>query len=432
MNFLQEIFSIKEGTDKKHTIEEISKGVTLKGYNIWILICSAILASIGLDTNSTAVIIGAMLISPLMSPILGVGLSICIHDKELLFRSFRNLAMAVVLSLGASVLFFLLTPLREATEELQSRTFPTLLDVFIALFGGVAGIVSVSRREQTTAIPGVAIATALMPPLCTAGYGIATLQWSYFLGAFYLFFINAVFISLATFLVAKYLNFQERKYIDERVDKMYSRWFAALAIIVLLPSVYFLYSVYKKESTKNKIQLLVIDKIQQGGNEILKWEVAASDSTNFVKVYHSGHAISSGEVASIDSALKKSGLENYYLKVFRVNLTKDEISSLSAETAKQVMNEIQLQAIKDKPLINFEDSLKMQSILPGAELKVAFPYIDTVTSGILMSLSNTGIRDTLPIFLYKTKRSLHTDQKDQLYQYLLTRTKKDTVVLLPF
>ena len=189
---------------------------------------------------------------------------------------------------------------------------------------------------------------------------------------------------------------------------------------------------YKKETTKNKIQLLVIDKIQQGGNEILKWEVAASDSLNFVKVYHSGNAISSGEIASIDSSLKKSGLKNYYLKVFRVNLTKDEISNLSAETAKQVMNEIQLQAIKDKPLIDFEDSLKQQSVLPGPELKIAFSYIDTVTSGILMSLSNTGIRDTLPIFFYKSKRSLHTDQKDQLYQYLLSRTKKDTVVLLPF
>lgn len=430
--FISDIFSIHEGTDRDKTIEAVSKGVSLKGYNIWILICSALLASIGLDTNSSAVIIGAMLISPLMSPILGVGLSICIHDKELLFRSFRNLAIAVVLSLAASVLFFLLTPLRDATDELRARTYPTLLDVLVALFGGIAGIISVSRSEQTSALPGVAIATALMPPLCTAGYGIATLQWSYFLGAFYLFFINAVFISLATFLVAKYLRFHEKEFINKRIQRVYSRWFAVLSIVVLIPSIYFLYTVYENESTKHKLQALVIDKIEKDGNEILKWEVAPTDSLTFVKVYHSGKAISSDEVNDIDSAFQQYGLKNYRLKVFRVNLTKDEISNLSAEAAKQVMNEIQLQAVKEKHNDDIIDSLIQASLSIGPELKIAFPYIDTVKNGILISLSNSDLQDTLPVFFYKSKRSLHTNQKEQLYQYFLSRTKQDTVVMLPF
>jgi uncharacterized hydrophobic protein (TIGR00271 family) len=432
MKFLRDIFSIKEGTDKEKTIEAISNGVTLKGYNIWILICSTMLASIGLDTNSSAVIIGAMLISPLMSPILGVGLSICIHDEKLLFRSFRNLAIAVVLSLTTSVLFFLATPLRDATEEIQARTYPTLLDVLVALFGGVAGIVSVSRTEKTNAIPGVAIATALMPPLCTAGYGIATAKWSFFLGAFYLFFINAVFISLATFLMAKYLRFHEKQFINKRIQKIYSRWFAALAVIVILPSIYFLYSVYKKNSTKNKIQLLVINQVQKSGNEILKWEVDVIDTLTYIKVYHSGNPIDSGRIKFIDSSLHQSGLSNYRLKMFRVNLTKDEISNLSAEAAKQVMNEIQFKAIKEKPQFDFEDSLKQNGLLTGPELKIAFPFLDTVTNGILMSLAKNNIQDTLPVFLYRSKRSLNNGQKDQLYQYLLARTKKDTVVMLRY
>ena len=431
MKFFHEKFSLQEGTDKENTIYAISNGVSLRGYNIWILICSALLASIGLDTNSSAVIIGAMLVSPLMSPILGVGLSIAIHDKELLFRSVRNLGIAVVLSLGASVLFFLLTPLTEATDEILARTYPTLLDVLVALFGGIAGIVSVSRSEKTSAIPGVAIATALMPPLCTAGYGIATAHWAYFFGAFYLFFINAVFISLATFLIAKYLHFHEKEYLDKRLQRLYSRWFAILAVVVILPSIYFLYTVYKKESTKNKIQALVFNTIEKAGNEILKWELSPTDSLIFIKVYHSGNPISADEIGSIDSALQKANLKEYRLKVFRVNLTKDEINHLTAETARQVMNEIQLQAIKEKTEADLADSVKLVAATIGNEIRIAFPVIDTITSGVLLTLSGNHIRDTIPIYFYKSKRGVSLKQKAQLYQYLLSRTNKDSVVLVP-
>ena len=431
MKFLHGIFNIQDGADREKTIDAISNGVKLRGYNFWLLICSTLLASIGLDTNSSAVIIGAMLISPLMSPILGVGLSIAVHDKELLFRSVRILSLAVVLSLATSVLFFLLTPLRDATEEIQTRIYPTLLDVLVALFGGIAGIVSVSRKDATIAIPGVAIATALMPPLCTAGYGIATLRWSYFFGAFYLFFINAVFISLATFLIAKFLRFHEKELINKRLQRLYSRWFAVLSVLVILPSIYILYTVYKSEWTKRKLQSLVVDTIQKNGNEILKWELNPTDSVTYIKIYHSGNAIGSQQVDSINNQLKNASLGAYKVKLFRVNLTKDEISNLSAETAKQVMNELQLQAIKEKPGFDFEDSLKRSSIIMGPELRIAFPYIDTVESGIMMSLASNRIRDTLPIFFYKSKRNLNPTQKKQLYQYLVSRTGKDTIVMSP-
>src|SRR5664279_1089280 len=219
--YFQNILNIRENTDFEKTRSAISEGVSLRGYNLWILICSTVLASIGLDTNSTAVIIGAMLISPLMSPILGVGLSLAINDKQLLFRSLGDLFLAVLISLAVSILYFFLSPLGEPTPELQARTFPTLLDVLIALFGGIAGIVSISRHDQTNAIPGVAIATALMPPLCTAGFGLATLNWDYFFGAFYLFFINAVFISLATYLIARYLHFPEKEFTDLKRSRQY-------------------------------------------------------------------------------------------------------------------------------------------------------------------------------------------------------------------
>ena len=194
-----DIVNLRDSTDTKGTIDSIRQGTAIKGYNLWILACGAMLASIGLDLNSVAVIIGAMLISPLMSPILGIGLAFGINDREHLFMALQNFTIAVAASLGVSTLYFALSPFEGAPgPEIMSRTMPTVLDVLIALFGGTAGIVAISRKEKTNAIPGVAIATALMPPICTAGYGLANYEWSIFLGALYLFFINAVFISLST------------------------------------------------------------------------------------------------------------------------------------------------------------------------------------------------------------------------------------------
>src|SRR4051812_37611608 len=264
--YLEKVLDLRATSDFEKAKTTISEGVDLRGYNLWILLCAALLASLGLDTNSTAVIIGAMLISPLMSPILGVGISVAMLDRALLGKSLRNLALAVIISLFASVLYFTLTPLGEVTPELQARTFPTLLDVLVALFGGIAGIISISRRDQTNAIPGVAIATALMPPLCTAGFGIATKHWNYFLGAFYLFFINAVFISLTTYVVSKYLHFPTGNFVHKELERKYSRWFTTISLIVLTPSIYFLYSVYQEEVIKKEINTLVIAPIKKQGN----------------------------------------------------------------------------------------------------------------------------------------------------------------------
>ena len=213
MNWIQRIFNIRTGTDYDKTHAAVTENIGIKGANVWLMICSALLASIGLDTNSTAVIIGAMLISPLMSPILGVGYSIGVHDKEIFLRAVRNLAYATFFSLLTAFLYFLITPLGQPTSEILARTKPTLLDIGVAFFGGVAGIVSLSRKESTIALPGVAIATALMPPLCVAGFGLATGRWEIFGGAFYLFFINAAFIAWSTFLIVKLLQFPIKSYI---------------------------------------------------------------------------------------------------------------------------------------------------------------------------------------------------------------------------
>lgn len=190
----------KSMEDEQLTVESIRNGVEFRGANLWILVFATFIASLGLNVNSTAVIIGAMLISPLMGPIMGVGLAIGINDFELMKRSLKSYFIATVFSVTTATIYFAFTPLDEVQSELLARTSPTIYDVFIALVGGLAGIVAVATKEKGNVIPGVAIATALMPPLCTAGFGLATGNLLYFLGAFYLYFINSVFISLATFL----------------------------------------------------------------------------------------------------------------------------------------------------------------------------------------------------------------------------------------
>src|SRR5210317_1122130 len=222
--FLHEVLNIRDDTDKESTIENIIGNISMKGHNAWILVFSILIASIGLNVSSTAVVIGAMLISPLMGPILGVGLSIGINDIDTLKRSLINLGVMIGLSLATSFIFFLIPLFRNETPEILARTAPDVRDVFIAIAGGLALIIAISRRsQQTNTIAGVAIATALMPPLCTAGYGLATGNLSYFGGAMFLFTINSIFIALAAFVIVKFLRFPMVKYINSTKRKRIAR-----------------------------------------------------------------------------------------------------------------------------------------------------------------------------------------------------------------
>jgi len=224
----------------------IREGVSFRGTNIVILVLAIFIASLGLNTNSTAVIIGAMLISPLMGPIIGLGLAVVIQDFALLRRSGRNLAAAAIFSILASAIYFLISPVAEGHSELLARTSPTIYDVLIGFFGGGAGIVALGSRSKGNVIPGVAIATALMPPLCTVGYGLATLQPHYFFGALYLFLINSVFIGLATFIGVKLMKYQPVKAADPARARRVQKWVYGVATLTLLPSIYLTYNMLRE------------------------------------------------------------------------------------------------------------------------------------------------------------------------------------------
>ena len=229
---------------KTHTV--IEKDLVFKGTNLWILVFAIIVASVGLNMNSTAVIIGAMLISPLMGPINGMGYSIATYNFPLFNKAIKNFIFAVIASLLASTAYFAISPISTAHSELLARTSPTIYDVLIALFGGLAGIVAISSKQKGNVIPGVAIATALMPPLCTAGYGLATGQFEYFFGAMYLFTINTVFIAISAVVVCKILKFPITTLVDNAQKKKVNRWISVVIALVLIPSIYFCIILFRK------------------------------------------------------------------------------------------------------------------------------------------------------------------------------------------
>jgi uncharacterized hydrophobic protein (TIGR00271 family) len=256
--FLNELLDFREDTDRDETIEAIKKDIPFKGATAWILVCSIFVASIGLNANSTAVVIGAMLISPLMGPILGIGLSVAVNDIDTMKKSLINLATMIVLSLLTAYLFFWLFPLSEDTSELLGRVKPDIRDVLIAFFGGSALIIAKTKKGTiASVIFGVAIATALMPPLCTAGYGLAKGNWPYFFGAMYLFVINTIFIALATFIVLKALRFPMLKYANSKKRKRIARIASFLAIIVMVPAVWTFWAVLQESNFNTEAKTFV-------------------------------------------------------------------------------------------------------------------------------------------------------------------------------
>jgi uncharacterized hydrophobic protein (TIGR00271 family) len=270
--------------------QEIRKGIVFKGTNLWILIFAIVVASVGLNMNSTAVIIGAMLISPLMGPINGMGYSVATYDFVLLRKAVKNFSFAVLAGLFTSTIYFAITPVSTAHSELLARTSPTIYDVLIALFGGLAGIVAMSSKQKGNVIPGVAIATALMPPLCTAGYGLATGQFNFFFGAIYLFTINTVFIAIAALWVSQLLKFPIRSIIDTTQKKQINNMISALIIIVLIPSIYFGYNLVQLEKFKLNAEKFVQNVSFVDGNFLVKNEIDPANST--LRLFYIGETLS--------------------------------------------------------------------------------------------------------------------------------------------
>lgn len=304
-HFFQEHFDLTSDLENRYlSIDRIKSNVVFKGTNLWILIFATFIASIGLNMNSTAVIIGAMLISPLMGPIIGIGLGVGILDIELIKKAFRNLLLAVTFSIVVSTAYFILTPINEASSELLARTHPTIWDVFIALFGGLSGVIASTRKEKNNVIPGVAIATALMPPLCTVGYGIAISNYYIALGAFYLFLINSVFISFSTFLMIRFLNYP-KVIKNSIIHNLYINRYIVLSILfTVIPSIYLGYSIVKQEISSQKISRILTEELNTRSHHILQQKISYQFDTTLIEVSLIGLPIDSVKENELEEKIK--------------------------------------------------------------------------------------------------------------------------------
>lgn len=295
-----EIVSLSDHVEVIEASDYIRKNVTLSGPNAYVLACAIFIASIGLNVNSTAVIIGAMLISPLMSPIIGIGYSLGVNDTQFLRKAAANLLYMVIISLMVSTLYFIVTPLElETTSELDARTNPTIYDVLIALFGGLAGIIEISNKQKGTVFSGVAIATALMPPLCTAGYGLATLQMNYFIGALYLFFINSVFISLATFIMVKMLKYPVRHFADPKMQRKVTRTIYFVMIILIIPSVYSAVTVIKENQFDQMAKQFIKTNRTLSRAYIFDYSIDSHTNPPVVRISLAGETLNESELESL-------------------------------------------------------------------------------------------------------------------------------------
>ncbi|HKK89629.1 MAG TPA: DUF389 domain-containing protein [Saprospiraceae bacterium] len=312
--FFLRLLDIRTGSDVYGSISRIKKNSVVTGANAWLLICSILVASLGLDLNSPAVIIGAMLISPLMSPILGVGLSVAINDRKTLNSSLRHFGLSILISLVTSTLYFVITPIGEITHEIVSRTKPTTLDILVAFFGGIAGIVSSSRKEMSNAIPGVAIATALMPPLCVTGFGIANTNLNITLNSFYLFFLNAVFVSLATYIIVKFLKFPVKEHSTPAERRKARQLITLFTFIMIVPSVFILRSVYF-ETTEKQSMSTFVEKYFDSNPKALEWKVVPTDSVRNIIIDVVGRSLSRDSLQSLNQKLKDYGLKKHRLNV---------------------------------------------------------------------------------------------------------------------
>ncbi len=416
--------SLAEDADLESTAGIIKKDIDFKGASVYILICSIFIASIGLNLNSTAVIIGAMLISPLMGPILGIGFSVGTNDWEILKSALKNFGVMVVVSLVTSTLYFLITPLNEVQPELLSRTKPTFLDALIAIFGGLAGIIGVSRKVRGNVVPGVAIATALMPPLCTAGYGIANLDLKFFLGAFYLFSLNSIFISIATFIVTRYLKFPLVSFVNAESERRVKLYIGIFVVVILLPSAYIFYGVVKETIYLNRAEQFVAENFDFEATELLNSRITYNDTLSMIDIFIMGENISPQAQETLKNRMAEYNLVNTVLNIHQPkDMSGDVAGRLSNEVRVGIVEDLyrkneELIALKDQQIVQLrtrlesykKDSIPFEKIYK--EVGIVYPDIERFSFAQSVVVTNAGL-DTLPTFIIGWKDGLSVKSRSE-------------------
>jgi len=429
------VLPYKDG--EKYVIKQITNGINFQGSNLWILIFAVFIASLGLNVNSTAVIIGAMLISPLMGPIIGMGLALGIADLDLFKQSIKNYLVSTFISVITATIYFTLSPITDAQSELLARTSPTLYDVLIALFGGAAGFLATSTKGRNNVVPGVAIATALMPPLCTAGYGLAVQNTSYFFGAFYLYFINTVFIAFTTCLGVRFLHFHRKQFINREKMRRVNLYIVSIIIITIIPASYMTWNIIKQSVFENNIDNFVTKELNYSGTNILSHQYDLKTKT--LHVVAVGNPISTDSIAKAQKAMTNYQLDGYALKVIQGS-NSDSLLLLQHKNKGQLMvgekntAEWQELAYRNDVLQKQLNSYTHYPVLANdmrEELKVVCPS----AKSIILSKASESFVDSASIkhhivAIVKTNKTLAKDNRKQLYDWLKVKVKSDSLELI--
>ncbi len=427
-NFFNKFALKGEKEDLQTVIANIENSVVFRGTNLWILIFAIFVASLGLNINSTAVIIGAMLISPIMGPIMGIGLSMGISDVDLLRKAIYNYAIATGVALTTSTVFFLVSPLNEAHSEILARTSPTIYDTLIALFGGFAGIIAVSSKQKGNVIPGVAIATALMPPLCTAGYGVATLQLNYFLGAFYLFIINTVFIALATLIIVRLLHFPDKQLANQKANKLAHRITALIVVVTLLPSIYFGYDMVQQNRFLKSANDFINFEAHFTNDYLLNKKIDPKKKQ--ISLVFGGEEIPPAEIKRLKEALPKYKLAGAELDI------KQGFAYLSDTANEQVKNLSKALALTDdheRDLQKYKDSTERQTLLHQqifSEIKAQYPFIHSaIIQPVAIITDSVQATQSMLIILTST-RPMPNSERQKLIKWLKIRLPENELKII--
>ncbi len=444
--FFNDALDLEEGVDKRGTINEIKNKKSMSGANAWMLMCSIVIASVGLNTNSPAVIIGAMLISPLMSPILGIGLAVGINDKDTLKKSLAHFSMAVVIALVTSTIYFSITPLGGITEEISARTAPGPLDIFIALFGGIAGIVSIARKDISTTLPGVAIATALMPPLCVTGYGIAAGNMEIALSSLFLFFINTVFVSFATYIIVHFLlKFPQKDFIDKAEKRKNNLYILGFLLAIAIISYFPFTKILKDRNNANMVEEFIEEVIGKNNKYLDDHIFTTNKDSNLLilKVY--GDSISTDKMDFYQYALNDIGLKNTKIEIIptteitmkdlmkiqnKISGIKDLTSQLDVVKSQKTEDEKVIESLQNELQAYKIDSTAFKQLCD--EIKVLQPDIAEVTfaRGQTSDLTAYGKEKTIIAITWKNKSRDQDERQEYLHNFLKLRMKNDSLKVI--
>lgn len=425
MNKLLNFIDLTKGEDSKQTVlENVKSNISFRGANLWILACAIVVASVGLNVNSTAVIIGAMLISPLMGPIIGAGFALGIYDFELFKKSLKNLLIATAVSLLVSTLYFYLSPFKETQSELLARTSPNIYDILIAFFGGLVGVIAITRKEKGNPIPGVAIATALMPPLCTAGYGLAIGNWRFFGGALYLYVINCVFICVATLLIVKFLQYPRMVQFEKAREKQITYLITALTIVLLLPSLYFGYTLFEEKKFDQRVNSFLQYEFTDKGYTVIYKKTRYKSNPSSIELALLSKRFSASEMAELRQRLNAYDLKGVALTIRQDtnNLKQDILNQIKNEKASVDAKDAAIAALRKEIQDNRYDNRSLLS-----EARILFPAIKDISISNHPFNTNREKAEIIPVVIYTSPQALSQTDTQKLQQWVKARIQKSPV-----